>query len=284
MRANFSYETGVFIGGSKDISIAERLEQIKLWSFYRGEFSDYDSMLLVPAIYDTIRKVRELSKDSVREYLWNILWPILQKKIEDKIEIISQCTKERWEDRNEPWLDGYKEDIEKRLADMTETKCLEIFNKEFNYCWKSKYTRDRKQKPERLCYIALKEHNFIHYAIYKLLNEKVCQWLVVLLFFVPPIYLHLHGRNESFMWWDGIFLFSYLVMGYDNNEEQYLRRYRCTLGASLLCFVVGGIKTFHYGEFATGEDLFYLGVINLVLVLHTYIDKAATKLGFRIGR
>lgn len=278
MRANYNYEAGVFIGGSKDISIAERLEQIELRSFYRGEFNDYDSRLLVPAVYDAIHKVRDLSKDGVREYLWNILWPILQKKIEDKIEIISQCTKERWEDRNEPYWDGYKEDIEKRLADMTETECLKIFNKEFNYCWKSKYTRDRKQKPERLCYIALKEHNFIHYAIYKLLNEKVCTFIAVGLFFIPLGYLQYHGRDDSTMWWFGIFIFSYGIMGHDStNKEQFLRRYRCTLGASLLCFVIAGIKAFHYGELATGEDLFYLGVINLVLVLHTYIDKVATK-------
>lgn len=274
MRANFNYESGVFIGGSKDISIAERLEQIDISLFIQKELNEYNQRLLVPAIYDAIYKVRNLSKDSVREHLWNILWPILQKKIQEKQECISQNPEDWWE----------KECIEKQLTRLTETECLNTFKRALDFLWQCKYTRDRKQKPERLCYIALKEHNFIHYAIYKLLNEKVCQWLVVLLFFVPLIYLHMHGRNESLMWWSGIFIFSYLVMGYDNNEEQYLRRYRCTLGASLLCFVVGGIKTFHYGEFATGEDLFYLGVINLVLVLHTYIDKGATKLGFRIGR
>lgn len=284
MRANFNYESGYFIGGGKDISIAERLEQIELSSFYRGEFSGYDNMLLVPAIYDTIRKVRNLSKDSVREYLWNILWPILQKKIEDKRESVSQCTKERWEDRNDPWWDGdKKEDIEKRLAKMTETECLEIFSKEFNYCWKSKYTRDRKQKPERLCYIALKKHNIINYAVLKLMNEKVCTFILLGIYLII-LYCFISNRNEAGWWSGGIFAFTYLIPATNEGEDKMFKRYRCTLGASLLCFICGGIRMLFYSDMITGGILFCLGAINLVLVLYTYMYKTATKLGFRIER
>lgn len=272
MRANFNYESGVFIGGSKDISIAERLEQIDISLFIQKELNEYNQRLLAPAIYDAIYKVRNLSKDSVREHLWNTLWPILQKKIQDKQECISQNPEDWWE----------KECIEKQLTRLTETECLNTFKRALDFLWQCKYTRDRKQRPERLCYIALKEHNIINYAVLKLMNEKVCGWLLFLLAFALSAYLYALGKVETSMWWGGIFVFSYFIMGQhnDNHKEVYLQRYRCTLGASLLCFVVGGIKTFFYNNVTMGEDMFYLGIINLALVLYTYTYKAATKLGF----